>query len=74
VSFAEITRKRIRHGAFASVAELEEAIRDYLDHHNADPKPFVWTKSAEIILAKEARAKAALDAINTGYQALESEH
>jgi transposase len=72
--FAEITRKRIRRGAFASVAELEEAIRDYLDHHNAKPKPFVWTKSAEHILAKEARAKAALDATKTGYQALESEH
>lgn len=72
--FAEITRKRIRRGAFASVAELEEAIRNYLDHHNAEPKPFVWTKSAEVILAKEARAKSALDAIKTGYQALESEH
>ena len=72
--FAEITRKRIRRGAFASVAELEQAIRDYLDHHNAKPKPFVWTKSAEVILAKEARAKAKLDAIRTGYQALESEH
>ena len=46
--FAEITRKRIRRGAFASVAELEAAIHDYLLHHNADPKPFVWTKSAEV--------------------------
>ena len=72
--FAEITRKRIRRGAFASVAELEQAIRAYLDGHNAAPKPFVWTKSAEVILAKEARAKAALDAIRTGNQALESEH
>ena len=72
--FAEITRKRIRRGAFASVAELEQAIRDYLDRHNAEPKPFVWTRSAEAILAKEARAKTALDAIKTGNQALESEH
>jgi transposase len=39
--FGEITRKRIRHGVFTSVTELEEAIRDYLDHHNANPKPFV---------------------------------
>ena len=71
--FAEITRKRIRRGAFASVAELEAAIQDYLLHHNADPKPFVWTKSAEVILKKERRALEALDAVR-GNQASESEH
>jgi hypothetical protein len=49
---------------FKSVAELEGAIQDYLDHHNADPKPFVWTKSATDILEKVAR----------GRQALESQH
>src|SRR5262245_30570932 len=38
--FAKITQKRIRRGAFRSVAELKEAIHDYLDRHNADPKPF----------------------------------
>ena len=62
--FAEITRKRIRRGAFKSVAELKAAIMDYLESHNADPKPFVWTKSAGQILEKVARAK----------QALESQH
>jgi hypothetical protein len=70
--FAEITRKRIRRGAFASVAELEAAIQDYLLHHNADPKPFVWTKSAELILRRERRALDALDAIR-GNQPPESE-
>ena len=44
--FAEITRNRIRRGVFTSVADLKSAIMDYLDHHNADPKPFIWTKSA----------------------------
>lgn len=72
--FAEITAKRIRRGVFTSVANLESAIRDYLDHHNAEPKPFVWTKSAEVILKKEARALAKLRTIKGGYQALESEH
>ena len=72
--FAEITRKRIRRGAFASVAELEAAIEDYLLHHNADPKPFVWTKSAQVILKKERRALEALDSIKNGNQASESEH
>lgn len=72
--FAEITRKRIRRGVFTSVAELEAAIHDYLDTHNADPKPFVWTKTADVILAKTARARAALDTIKAGKQVLESEH
>jgi len=62
--FAEITRKRIRRGAFKSVAELKTAIMEYLENHNADPKPFIWTKSAGQILEKVARAK----------QALESQH
>jgi len=64
--FAEITTKRIRRGTFASVSELEEAIHDYLDQHNAEPKPFVWTKTAKAILNKEARALEALRTIQTG--------
>src|SRR6476620_8029139 len=61
--FAEITTKRIRRGTFTSVAELEDAIHNYLDRHNADPKPFVWTKSAEVVLQKERRALDALERI-----------
>jgi transposase len=72
--FADITQKRIRRGAFRSVAELEDAIHDYLDRHNADPKPFVWTKTAEVILEKEWRALDKLEAIKSGNQASESEH
>jgi transposase len=66
--FAEITDKRIRRGTFASVAELEEAIDDYLLHHNASAKPYVWTKTAADILAKERRALEKLQAIKSGYQ------
>jgi transposase len=72
--FAEITTKRIRRGTFTSVTELEDAIYDYLMRHNADPKPFVWTKSAEDILARERRALDLLDLIRDGYQPSESEH
>ena len=72
--FAEITQKRIRRGTFTSVAELKEAILDYLDRHNADPKPFVWTKTAEVILEKERRALDRLEAIKAGNQPSESEH
>src|SRR5262245_46551858 len=72
--FAEITQKRIRRGAFGSVAALENAIHDYLERHNANPKPFVWTKSAEVILAKERRALEVLEAMKPGYQPSDSEH
>ena len=72
--FAEITRKRIRRGVFTSVADLKQAIHDYLDHHNANPKPFVWTKTAKAILAKERRALDALERVKNGYQASDAEH
>jgi transposase len=64
--FAEITTKRIRRGVFRSVGELEDAIHDYLDRHNANPKPFQWTKSAAAILAKERRALEKLETIKAG--------
>ena len=53
--FAEITNKRIRRGIFRSVLELEKAIREYIEVHNEDPKPFVWTRTAGEILASIAR-------------------
>jgi transposase len=57
--FAEITRKSIRRGAFTSVAALEQAIEEYLIHHNRHAKPFVWTASADSIFAKLYRTYAA---------------
>ncbi len=48
--FAALTEKQIRRGSFRSTRQLETAIRNYLDHHNAQPKPFVWSKSADDIL------------------------
>jgi transposase len=53
--FAELTTKQIRRGAHRSVAELEHAIHEFLDAHNDDPKPFVWTKTADEILGSIAR-------------------
>jgi transposase len=50
--FSKITRQRIRRGAFHSVVDLQAAINRYLAEHNADPKPFVWTASANAILDK----------------------
>ena len=62
--FALITEDRIRCGVFKSVAELEGAIMDDLAQHNANPKPFIWTKSAGEILEKVARAKQALESVH----------
>ena len=50
--FAEITAKRIRRGTFKSVKELERAITAFVKEHNERAKPFVWTKSAAVILRK----------------------
>jgi len=49
--FANLTEKQIRRGVHRSTTELEAAIARYIDTVNADPKPFVWTKSADDILA-----------------------
>ena len=53
--FAELTQKQIRRGSHRSVPELDKAIREFIDVHNSEPKPFVWTKTADEILASIAR-------------------
>ena len=53
--FAELTNKRIRRGAFRSVKELQSAIREFIEVHNENPKPFVWTRTADQILDSMAR-------------------
>ena len=58
--FGQISEKWIKRSAHTSVAELEQSIRYYIDTHNADPKPFVWHKSADTILASVARVAAKL--------------
>lgn len=58
--FRDISEKRLRRGVFTSVQELVTAIDDYVDHHNTNPKPFIWTKSARDILQKVIRANSRL--------------
>ena len=58
--FRELTDKAIRRGVFHSVPDLIDAIEAFLAFHNDDPKPFVWTASADAILAKVGRCKAVL--------------
>jgi transposase len=58
--FRDLSTERLRRGVFTSVPELVAAIDEYVTHHNSDPKPFIWTKSARDILQKVIRANARL--------------
>src|SRR6201982_3567279 len=58
--FRDLNENRLRRGAFRSVEELIEAIGEYIDHHNENPKPFIWTAKAADILEKVKRARAVL--------------
>ncbi len=64
--FREITDKAIRRGAFASVPDLVKAIEDDMRVWNDAPRPFVWTASVGKIVAKIARARAELEAVEPG--------
>jgi transposase len=59
--FGEITRRRIRRDSFCSVPELIDAIMSYIEQHNQQKQPFVWTAKVEEILGKVRRARATLD-------------
>ena len=54
--FRDLSENRLRRGVFTSVPELVAAIDAYIAHHNSNPKPFIWTKSARDILQKVIRA------------------
>ena len=53
--FALLTEQQLRRGVFRSTRNLETTIRSYIDTHNEQPKPFIWTKTADEILASVAR-------------------
>ncbi len=59
--FRDLTEKRLRRGVFHDVEDLITAIGDYIDQHNKQPKPFIWTAKAKDILEKVKRARTALD-------------
>lgn len=64
--FRDISENRLRRGIFTSVPELVTAIDEYIAHHNNDPKPFIWTKSARDILQKVIRANDRLSSKQNG--------
>jgi transposase len=59
--FRDLTQNRIRCGIFKDLEQLITTIGNYIDGHNENPKPFIWTAKASDILAKVSRAKIALN-------------
>jgi transposase len=62
--FAKLTRQRLKRGVFTSIVELQTAINRFIADANGTPKPFVWTKSADAILAAVTRGRQALEVIH----------
>lgn len=63
--FRELTDKALRRGVFRSVPDLINAIEDYLNAHNNEPRPLIWTATAESILEKVARGRVTLNQATT---------
>ena len=62
--FAKLTRRRLKRGVFRSIVDLQAAINRFIETHNHDPKPFIWTADPERIL----------DSVRRGHQMLETIH
>ncbi len=62
--FRDLTQKRIRRGAFQSVPDLIQAIDDYVRVNNRTPKPFIWSASAQSIMAKISKCKDIYDTVH----------
>jgi transposase len=62
--FAKLTRRRLKRGVFRSIVELQAAINRFIEAHNADPKPFVWTADPTRILASVQRGNHMLETIH----------
>jgi transposase len=63
--FRDLSENRIKRGVFHSVAELEQAITDYLRLHNEKPKPFIWNAKASDILEKVTRGRNSLNKLRS---------
>src|SRR5271154_4314431 len=62
--FRDLTEKAIRRGVFYSVPDLITAIEQYLNAQNENPKPFIWTATADTIIEKVARCKAVYETLH----------
>jgi hypothetical protein len=64
--FAELTNKAARRGSFRSVPDLMEMIMEFIGSHNERAKVFVWTATADDILAKIEWCRKRLEEISPG--------
>lgn len=64
--FAELTNKAVRRGSFQSVPDLIEKIMEFIESHNEHAKAFVWTATAEDILAKVEKCRKRLEEVKPG--------
>jgi hypothetical protein len=62
--FATLTKRRLKHGVFRSVVDLQAAINRFLEDHNANSKPFQWVADPDKIIAAVKRGHQALDSIH----------
>jgi len=62
--FSALSRRRLKRGVFRSIVDLQAAINRYIEDHNAEPKPFVWTADPDLILGKVARGTQALASLH----------
>jgi len=64
--FRELSEKAIRRGSFVSVPDLKEAIEEFMQAWNQNPKPFIWTATVENLIKKIDRARAKVEQIKPG--------
>jgi transposase len=62
--FATLTKRRLKRGVFRSIVDLQTAINRYIEERNRNPKPFVWTKDPNQIIAAVKRGHQVLDSIH----------
>jgi transposase len=62
--FAKLTSRRLKRGAFMSIADLQAAINRFVAEHNQNPKPFVWTADPDAIIEKVRRGKQVLESFH----------
>jgi hypothetical protein len=66
LQFRELSEKAIRRGSFVSVPDLKEAIEEFMQAWNQNPKPFIWTATVENLIKKIDRARAKVEQIKPG--------
>jgi len=62
----ELSEKALRRGSFGSVPDLKQAIEEFMQAWNENPKPFIWTATVGQIIEKIERARVKMDRIKPG--------